>query len=42
MRAEAEAKGDARLVGAYSSESDHASTMLDNLKDRVKNVEDKV
>ena len=41
-RDEAQLENDARRVAAYSSESEDATAHLNDLKDRVKNVEDQV
>ena len=42
QREEGLSKGDKKQVFKYSSESDHATAMLDDLKDRVKATESKV
>lgn len=42
MREEGLSKGDKKQVFKYSSESDHATVLMNDLKDRVKATESKV
>ena len=42
LREEGLKTGDKKQVFKYSSESDHATEMMDDLKDRVKQTENKV